>query len=964
LRAARQCQQPDPTAAQHGVFRLHLPKLTRVIPPVALAAFTLLFFHRLAFTDLILARGDTFAYFYPYWHVRSAAFMAGQLPLWSPDLFMGVPLLANSQIGVFYPPNWIVAPFSPPDGMRLSILLHVFWALAGVYRLARRALGVDRLAALLGAALFGLGGYLGSHVEQINQLQGLAWMPWLFLFLDDAVRLPRRGIPLLAIGLALQFFSGHTQTVFITVFGLGIYALCARQTRALLALAAGGLLALALALPQLLPTLEMTSVSNRRGGLNPNQATAFSFSPFVFGRGLLPSFDQTIFGEYVAYVGVIGLGLALVGVLNSATTFVGARPSPDGAHAAPLRHNHLLRRLRWGKPLSTRATWLIIGLVGLALALGLYNPLYWWLATLPGFNLFRVPARWLALFALALAMLAALGLHSLQTMPRPRVKVLVLVAAVMVVLAASTTLVLRQPDLTAVSLPTLVTLVGWTAALVSLLVLLWFRAKRLLVTVALLELFLAAHILSYNDLAAPEVFDHPRLTTNQLLVYQQESASPVFGRLLSISELLFDPGDRYALEARFHELGLSESSILTAFTSIKMQDTLAANLPMLYGLPSADGFDGGLLPSAYYTAFTSLLLPPNELRTVDGRLREILARGESCRGACIPAQRWLNLMNVSYLITDKIHDLWHEDVAYDTTFERVLEAGSPLRFEVNPPFEATALNLLALCPQDACPTVNVTLTSADGVQVSATSPSGATPLDDLRLLQITFPDATAPVSLQLQADAPITVRAATLVDSRTGDFQQLQPLPWQRVLSSDIELYENSAALPRAFIVTDARFVPDTDLGTEMALDGMRDPAFDPLASAFIAGSESAEFSAAETAVDAATHSAAITEYTPTRVSLSAETDSAAFLIFTDAYYPGWTATVNGVPAQVRRADVMFRALALPAGESQIVFDYRPGWLPLGLISGGAAWMIIIGLVITRRAYRIPEFPLNSVFFW
>src|SRR5690606_11724596 len=120
-------------------------------------------------------------------------------------------------------------------------------------------------------------------------------------------------------------------------------------------------------------------VSNRRGGLNVNQATAFSFSPFVTGRGLLPSYDTPIFGEYVAYPGVIGLGLAVVGILTAGAGF-----KPAAA-----------RRFRI--PFSPRTTWLIIALVGLALAYGLYNPVYWVLATLPGFDLFRVPARWLAL---------------------------------------------------------------------------------------------------------------------------------------------------------------------------------------------------------------------------------------------------------------------------------------------------------------------------------------------------------------------------------------------------------------------------------------------------------------------------------------------------------------------------------------------------------------------------------------
>jgi hypothetical protein len=163
--------------------------------------------------------------------VRNAALLSGQLPLWSPDLFMGVPLLANSQLGTFYPPNWIVAPLSPPDGIRVSILLHVAWAGVGAYALARRSLGVSRLAALTAALIFAFSGHVGAHVEQINQLQGLAWLPWLMYLFDRALKRSLPHVFLLAMGLALQFFSGHTQTVFITGVALALYGLCSRPVR-------------------------------------------------------------------------------------------------------------------------------------------------------------------------------------------------------------------------------------------------------------------------------------------------------------------------------------------------------------------------------------------------------------------------------------------------------------------------------------------------------------------------------------------------------------------------------------------------------------------------------------------------------------------------------------------------------------------------------------------------------------
>ena len=80
----------------------------RILPLLALLSLVLVFFNKMAFTNLILARGDTFLYFYPYWHAAAEALRAAALPLWNPHLFMGAPLLANSQIGFFYPLNWPV----------------------------------------------------------------------------------------------------------------------------------------------------------------------------------------------------------------------------------------------------------------------------------------------------------------------------------------------------------------------------------------------------------------------------------------------------------------------------------------------------------------------------------------------------------------------------------------------------------------------------------------------------------------------------------------------------------------------------------------------------------------------------------------------------------------------------------------------------------------------------------------
>ena len=99
---------------------------TRFWPWLAIVGLVLLFFNKMVFSNLILARGDTFLYFYPYWQAAAEALRHGRLPLWNPSLFMGAPLLANSQVGFFYPLNWPVWLLLPtPYAVSASIVLHL-----------------------------------------------------------------------------------------------------------------------------------------------------------------------------------------------------------------------------------------------------------------------------------------------------------------------------------------------------------------------------------------------------------------------------------------------------------------------------------------------------------------------------------------------------------------------------------------------------------------------------------------------------------------------------------------------------------------------------------------------------------------------------------------------------------------------------------------------------------------------
>lgn len=66
-------------------------------------------------------------------------------------------------------------------------------------------------------------------------------------------------------------------------------------------------------------------------------------------------------------------------------------------------------------------------------------------------------------------------------------------------------------------------------------------------------------------------------------------------------------------------------------------------------------------------------------------------------------------------------------------------------------------------------------------------------------------------------------------------------------------------------------------------------------------------------------------------LALTVSLDSRKFLFLSEAWYPGWKATVDGKPAKIYRANFAFRALLLEPGTHQVRFDYDPMSFKAGL---------------------------------
>jgi uncharacterized membrane protein YfhO len=68
-----------------------------------------------------------------------------------------------------------------------------------------------------------------------------------------------------------------------------------------------------------------------------------------------------------------------------------------------------------------------------------------------------------------------------------------------------------------------------------------------------------------------------------------------------------------------------------------------------------------------------------------------------------------------------------------------------------------------------------------------------------------------------------------------------------------------------------------------------------------------------------------LTKYGLDDLSFHSKNSQAGLAVFSDIYYAkGWTATIDGQPVPIMKADYVLRAIRVPAGEHNIEFHFRP----------------------------------------
>gem|GEM_PF-2560574 len=173
------------------------------------------------------------------------------------------------------------------------------------------------------------------------------------------------------------------------------------------------------------------------------------------------------------------------------------------------------------------------------------------------------------------------------------------------------------------------------------------------------------------------------------------------------------------------------------------------------------------------------------------------------------------------------------------------------------------------------------------------------------------------------------------------------PTSYKSILEDDkVALYENLEALPRAYVVFSSTVVaPDL----QAAKDALLSSANDPRRSVVLSGGGT---SISGPDLDLSASPITWVMDAPEQIELDVDLPAPGYLVLADNYASGWEAAVDGQPTPILRANVTFRAVAVPQGRHTISFYYRPPIFLIGAIMSGLSAAIIFVIALLHLPRR------------
>ena len=954
-------------------------------------------------SGLVLTPDDGMLQNVPFRVAASEIVGSGHLPLWDPYIFGGMPLLGAAQVAVLFPLNWFYLLFSAATSSNLMVLFSYMTAALGAFLYAR-ATGVSIAGAVVTSLVWQAGGFLINQISHINIVQTAALLPWVLWAVDRyaASGLRKHGA-LISLLVALQFFAGHQQTfiyaLLLTVaYALAIGAVDIQKRKRYFASIAFAGLGLMLAAVQILPTWEMLRNSLRATATYdfftsfsmPKKFVATFVAPYLMGGGdgrlfRAPYLGPSFYTEYVPYAGVISVMLVLL-------AFVFSRDK---------------RTVFWG----------VVLVVGLLLAFGRYAPfsVNTLIYQIPVVNLFRVPARHLMEVQFAVAVLAGRGLSSLQTLRgrEQTTRIALLVAGAVLILTYLTVSVFRPSEfhldrnvpVTILRAPELFMPILISA--VSAFVIWWFAVGRrgaslLVFAVLLIDLFIWGQFSGWY-MSTRRVPEEYWSVPESVSLLRKNSPAELSGYRILTTHIAFDPEvstaqtnpgwvlwtepDIYMMHG-IHNAAGYDGFNLKRYSELAGQMKPWGELTNPNATLRSDSRELDILNVRYLVSRRERLIP-----RPDGEVpADDLKAAQSAFG--VASEKY-----GAYMFSK-------DDLAVPE-----LGPGKRLRFRV-PPVTSDHIALLTnLSFAENVPdnTVIGTLRvrATDGRTFEFPLRAGVDTADwaydrpDIRsrikhrraevatshdvsdaqqkykghryVTAVAMPERVVLESGELEVEplsvwpgSLLTMFRMTLVDSTEGKSYPLgrrmistssgtsdrnEHGRWKFVASGlDENIYENTRALPRAWLASEVRVLEEQailqTIRTGYLPDGSK---WDPLRTALVEAALSSDFnnSAQNGHVD-------VTRYEPNALDLQTRVGGASFLVLSENDYPGWRAYVDGAAAPIVRVNYGLRGVAVPGGEHQVSFVYRP-WSVIGglLISAVTLVALILFCVLKRGESQV-----------
>ncbi len=864
-----------------------------------------------------------------------------QLPLWANEFGFGQPLLAWGQLGFFTPLHLIMRALYIPPLILLQISVAAYFLIGSIgmyaFLISRK---IHPAAATLGAIVFAYCGFNIGHLNHVNFYTSTMLLPWLLIAINQIIKKPTFArASTLALAASVTTLSGQPQVVLYTfivatVIGLALFIPRFSMKTLLLTIYAGGV-AFLLSSFALLPLQEFLPQTERAAPLPMTELYEFSYPPYAAITLILPYF----FGDHANYFGPKGF--------QELAAYTGIIPLILAGMALA----------SWKTYRNERIAALALVLGGIALVLGRYSPVYTYLVENHYITTIGVVGRFVFFFDIGIVLLAAIGLHDMITAKSSPKNILRLAAgyAVPLFLIAVPVYIYIQHDAAfAARFWELFQFsnVSW-----------WLIAAGILLPAALPFLkikperkawllpVLAAGTLifygwNYNPRIPASEAKNPSPFAEDLLQFRQETGLPA--RLYAAEHLPVTGNPNVAFM-------LSEY-ISPLFTVIQPIILPKKNIDCLIVPIQADSEKETQMTVTIQSGLQGKIYLETSVSSDD-------VYKNTDQKFClpnIPEEETDNLFMKFSSTHDTNMKVFTTSSKSDQANVYFVRKEHPTEKQLSQSIKPLSVKYTAVFPSQV-DKENALMVRHIQATAGASSARwiGALSIRPYREFIDMF---LANDSEAFDGDGVHALtKYKTLVDM-AGITHFIQLFEYEQtndpmisagytlireadIGNSLIRLYENPTAYPKAFLSEHAQFIAANDeIRTHLT-----NPDYDPRKLIYVSGPTPPDVSPDDSSISLAA-SADIISYKETRVDVRVKTNKEAFLVLNDASTEQWHTFIDDAPALQLRANTIFKAAQVPAGEHIVSFRYvSPAAEKAKLFTGIAVALVAAGYAIRPR---------------